>query len=362
MINPYYNLKEYENNLFAYKEEFCPLFNLEYKVGKAKDLQLNQLGQYMDISKENRKIRLNKIYDDNEIQIIENRGKYLTHIENFLIILLSTQAKKNKKYVVLTNRNILEMAMMVNDNYFKGMWNMFQYADKFDLHINKADKRDEEEYYEMNEVLDKSNIFFSASYRLFKRIIYDCLTSMEKQSLILKNKTYVCYKPCVNIFGKKDTEVIECNNDMKTRILSVQHASVKEFNELAKDDNGKQKYFLKNVDSTYMLYHRQRQEFKDLLRYNFQQEFKEEGYDNYSRAWKLNLGDSVTFEEELKTRKFDGIKLNHNVREKLNNAKDLRAISDVLRRQFISTFITKNTLSTNFAPVVKNNNLNDKND
>ena len=111
-----------------------------------------------------------------------------------------------------------------------------------------------------------------------------------------------------------------------------------------------------------MLYHKQRQEFKELLRYNFQQEFKEEGYDNYSRAWKLNLGDSVTFEEELKTRKFDGIKLNHNVREKLNNAKDLRAISDVLRRQFISTFITKNTLSTNFAPVVKNNNLNDKND
>ena len=70
--------------MFAYKEEFCPLFNLEYKVGKAKDLQLNQLGQYMDISKENRKIRLNKIYDDNEIQIIENQ-RYYERLNNLSI-------------------------------------------------------------------------------------------------------------------------------------------------------------------------------------------------------------------------------------------------------------------------------------
>lgn len=67
MNNPYEYLKEYEGKEFKYKEELCPLLNIEYKIGKAKDLQLNQLRQYMDIEKVNRKIRINKIYDDEQV-------------------------------------------------------------------------------------------------------------------------------------------------------------------------------------------------------------------------------------------------------------------------------------------------------
>ena len=67
MNNPYGYLKEYEGQEFKYKEELCPLLNIEYKIGKAKDLQLNQLRQYMDIEKINRKIRINKIYEDEQV-------------------------------------------------------------------------------------------------------------------------------------------------------------------------------------------------------------------------------------------------------------------------------------------------------
>lgn len=344
MNNPYQHLKKYEGKEFKYKEELCPLLNIEYKVGKAKDLQLNQLRQYMDIEKVNRKIKINKIYEDDEIEIIENRGKYLTHIENFLIILLSKCAMQNYNYVVLTNRDILELTMMVNQNYFKGLWNIYKYIDDFHLDINKDDLDMLGEYYEETTIINQSNLFFSASYRLFKRIIYDCLVSMEKRNLILKNKTYVCYKNYKE--GKAwKSEVFECDDDMIQRILTVQYNAVKEFNELMKEDEFTKKFYLRNADSTYVLPPLQKAEFKRILNYYFKEEFKEEGFSAFSRAWKLNLGNSVVFENELKTRSFNGKKLNQNIINKLMNAKDLRAVTEILRKQFITKFITKFTLS-----------------
>lgn len=344
MNNPYQHLKEYEGKEFKYKEELCPLLNIEYKVGKAKDLQLNQLKQYMDIEKINRKIRINKIYEDSEIEIIENRGKYLTHIENYLMILLSKYAKMNHEYVILTNRDILELTMMVNKNYFKGMWKIFNYIDCFNLPINEQDiPEDNKEGYILDVIFSQSRIFFSATYRLFKRIIYDCLTSMEKRSLILKNKTFVCYKNYKE--NKKWYSITyECDDDMIKRILSVQYRAVKEYDEILKEKTEGRK-FLKDIDSTYILNFEEKKEFKSILNSIFQEEFQKEGFTTYSKAWKLNLNESIVFEKELSSRIFNGKQLNNNVINKLMQAKDLEALNEALKEQFIRKFITKNTLS-----------------
>ena len=343
MNNPYGYLKKYEGQNFNYKKEFCPLLQIEYKKNGAKTRQLEQLSQYMELELEYSKITIIKIYGEDELKLIEKRGKYLTHIENFLILLLSEQVKHGYDYSVLTNRNILEMATMVNDNYFRGMGNILPFVDNFDIKMNKNDAEllgYIPEYYQLQKVDADSRLFFSASYRLLKRIVSDCLKNIKNKDLIDYHKTFVCYKLYRTQFGYK-TEVVECDNKMIDRIISVRYNSVKEFNELGKNKNGKQEFFLKNADSTYMLYQKQKKQFKDILKYNFQQEFKEEGYTNFSRAWKINLANKEIFQEELNKRHFDEMKLNKNIVDKLIKANDLSSIPEKERNVFVGLFIKK---------------------
>lgn len=337
MNNPYENLKKYEGKELNYKSEFCPLINQEYKTGKAKLLLLSKLEQYMEIKSEYNKITIVKIYNDDEIDLIEKRGKYLTHIENFLIIYLSQQAIKGNNYCILTNRNILEMATMVNNNYFRGMGNILPFLERFNVYINKKDidlLGYDEEYYKLQKIDSDSRLFFSASYRLLKRIIYDCLKNIKDKDLIEYNKTFVCYKLYKLETGQTISETIECTEEMVSRIISVRNLSVKEFNDLHKGE-----YFLKNADSTYVLYPKQKNEFKEILNYNFKEEFAKEGYTNFSRAWKINLGSGVIFKQELENRKFNGYKLNNNIINKLLTSKDLEIIADKEKNNFISVFI-----------------------
>ncbi len=221
--------------------------------------------------------------------------------------------------------------------------NILPFVDSFDIKINKNDIEllgYIPEYYKLQKVDKDSRLFFSASYRLLKRIISDCLKNIKNKDLIDYHKTFVCYKMYKNQFGYK-TDIIECDDKMIDRIISVRHESVKEFNELNKDENGQQKFFLKNADSTYMLYQKQKQQFKKILKYNFQQEFKKEGYTNFSRAWKINLANKNIFQEELNKRHFDEIKLNKNIVDKLLKANDLSTIPEKERNTFISLFIKK---------------------
>ena len=240
MNNPYEYLKEYEGKKLNYKKEFCPLVEIEYKKAGAKTRQFEQLSQYMELEIDYSNIIIVKVYDENEMNLIEKRGKYLTHIENFLVLLLSEQVKNGYDYSILTNRNILEMATMVNDNYFRGMGNILPFVDSFDIKINKNDIEllgYIPEYYKLQKVDKDSRLFFSASYRLLKRIISDCLKNIKNKDLIDYHKTFVCYKMYKNQFGYK-TDIIECDDKMIDRIISVRHESVKEFNELKFLANG----------------------------------------------------------------------------------------------------------------------------
>lgn len=333
MSNPYKHLKYAEGKNYIYKKEFCPLLGIEYKVGKAQRLQLKQIEQYMEIVKNGRNVFIKKIYEKNEIELIENRGKYLTHIENFLVLLLSEFTKNGEKYVIMTNRDILEMATIVNPNYFLGMNNIFKFADNFKIGLNDKDLPNET--YAIEKIIDESGIFFSASYRLFKRIIYDCLVSMEKRSLILKNKTFVCYRNYKDKDNFWKSERYECSDNDIERILGVQHKTITAFNETIESE----KFYVRDLDSTYALNPYQRHELKKIMNENFREEFKEEGYTACSKAFKLNLSSNVAFEHELETRIFDSKRLNNNIQTKLLEAKDLQAVGETLRKQFINKFI-----------------------
>lgn len=332
-MNKYNCLKPYEGETKRYKE-WCELLKEEPKRGgKQRNIQIKQWQQYLDIEPLDRQLVLMSVYDDNDLQLIENRGKFTTYIENFLMSYLKDCTGD---YVVLSNRDILEGAYMVNHNYFKGKWNRYEYVKDIDIPLKDDDTPYED--YAINKVMDESGIFFSVSYRLLKRIIYDSLVSVERKSLIQKNKTFRLYRNYVDENGNEHHVTHNCNDEEIDRILTVQHESIKEFNKNApKYDSGEYKYYLHDIRSIHILHKEQKNEFYDILNRNLREEFKEEGYNACSTAWKINFANKDCFEYEIRQLNYN--KLNQNVQDKLLTAKDLSTIETVLRQQLVDKFV-----------------------
>lgn len=328
------------NKPMKYKE-ICKMFGDEEKKGtKSRTLQLQKWQNKYEIEKNKTFYTVIRELLPEEVKIVTNHGKYLTNFENFLILHLSNEAKQGKKSTVLTNRNILELSSMVNPNYFKGKNAFYNYIEDFDFYINDKDlPQGKESFYKQGKITDESYIFFSASLRLLKRIVNNCLDSLEKQSLILKNKTFVCYK---NYKENKNwvSEVFECDDDMIQRILTVQNNALEEFNGLMKEKYDDNKHKLKEINVNYYLKSEDRKELYKILNYYFTEEFKEEGFSGYSEAWELKLADRLCFERELESRNFDWRAFNNSIIKKLENTKELSSIN--LKNDFISKFI-KNT-------------------
>lgn len=336
MMNPYNSLKEYEGQYIKYPQ-LCDIIKEEQKGGKSKTLHLNRIKQYVDISQEKGKIYIGRVYtDDDELQIIENHGKFTTYIRQFLINLFyDLEQKTGQTSVVLTNRDILEMTYMVNNNYFIGKNAPYKYLDGFNLDLKPDDMPDDQ--YIINRILNESDIFFSSSYRLLKRVIYDSLTSLEKSSLIHKNKTFRLYRNIVDDNGKFMSTHRDCNEKEISRILSVQHDAIIEFNEMTRHKKGDSSYHLSNIQSVHYLYPNDRKQFYKIMNRRLKEEFKQEGWNAYSVAWHITLAQPDTFEYEIN--KINYKQLNRNVQDKLLTAKDLSLIEDTLRKQFVNTFI-----------------------
>lgn len=336
MNNPYAVLKEYEGQYLKYPR-LCEIIGEDKKSGRGKVLHLNRIKQYVDLNQENGKIYISRIYDDNdELRIIENHGKFTTYIRQFLINLFyELEQKTGQTSIVMTNRDILEMTYMVNNNYFIGKNAPYKYLDGFELPIKRGDMPNDQ--YVVNRILDESDIFFSSSYRLLKRVIYDSLVSLERASLINKNKTFRLYKNVVDKNGKFHSEQHDCNSDEISRILSVQHDSIIEFNDDIKHRQTESNYHLSNIQCVHYLYPAERKRFYQIMNRRLKEEFKEEGWNAYSVAWHINLAQTHSFEYEIA--KINYKQLNQNVQDKLLTAKDLTLIEDTLKKQFVNTFI-----------------------
>ena len=84
-MNPYNVLKKYEGQYIKYPK-LCEIIGEERKSGRSRMLHLNRIKQYVDLSPENGKIYIGRVYtDDDELKIIENHGKFTTYIRQFLI-------------------------------------------------------------------------------------------------------------------------------------------------------------------------------------------------------------------------------------------------------------------------------------
>ena len=336
MYNPYDILKDYEGQYIKYPQ-LCKLINEEPKGGKGKVLHLNRIKQYVDLSQEKGRIYIGKVYtDSDELKIVENHGKFTTYIKQFLINLFyELEQRTHQTSVVLTNRDILEMTYMVNHNYFIGKNAPYKYLDGFNITLKRDDMPNDQ--YIVDRILSESDIFFSSSYRLLKRVIYDSLTALEKASLINKHKTFRLYKNEIGENRKFKSTYHDCNEKEISKILTIQHDSIIEFNEGLKNNPNKGEYHLSNIQGVHYLYPTERKRFYKIMNRRIKEEFKEQGWNAYSVAWHITLAQPQTFEYEIN--KINYKQLNRNVQDKLLTAKDLSLIEDTLRKQFVNTFI-----------------------
>ena len=295
MYNPYDILKDYEGQYIKYPQ-LCKLINEEPKGGKGKVLHLNRIKQYVDLSQEKGRIYIGKVYtDSDELKIVENHGKFTTYIKQFLINLFyELEQRTHQTSVVLTNRDILEMTYMVNHNYFIGKNAPYKYLDGFNITLKRDDMPNDQ--YIVDRILSESDIFFSSSYRLLKRVIYDSLTALEKASLINKHKTFRLYKNEIDENGKFKSTHHDCNEKEISKILTIQHDSIIEFNEGLKSNPNKGEYHLSNIQGVHYLYPTERKRFYKIMNRRIKEAFKEQGWNAYSVAWHITLAQPQTFE------------------------------------------------------------------
>ena len=330
MNNPYQHLKEYEGVSFVYKDEFCPLLDLEIKTsGKAKQLQLNGLKQYMELDTSNRKIKIVKIYDENEIKLIEQHGKFTSYIENILIDYLIKNNSKDYD-VRLTYREIFESIGILNKKYYEV------------LRPNKPTDIGKHRYIEIvaNDMKIKEktvscnlNLFFEYTESLLKRMIKDSLKSMEKRKLIIVSKSFRLYRKTVSpINGKEYVESKDCTDEETSIILKIYRDVMNDF--------GIQKIneiFYKEHENELNLF------FKDINN----RIFERFNYEVHSPTFKLILADGafdVEYEPSLNM-----MKLNQNVQRKLYFAKSIdKEVVDAQKERFIEDLIALSGNLINF--------------
>ena len=138
--------------------------------------------------------------------------------------------------------------------------------------------------------------------------------------------------------GKFYSKQHDCNEEEISRILTVQHDSIVEFNAETKEIYGNEsKHHLPNIQYVRYLYPTERKRFYNILNRRLCEEFKEEGWNAYSSAWKINLAQPQSFQYEIARMNYK--QLNQNVQNKLMTAKDLQLIERTLRQDFVDTYI-----------------------
>lgn len=339
MKNPYSILKEHEGKYIRYAQ-LCDIIKEEPKRGNSKNAHINHLKEYVDLIETKGRIYIGRVYDaDDELKIIDNRDKFKTYIRQFLVNLFYQIRRVNDDdCVVMTNRDILEMTCMVNNNYFIGKNAPYKYLDVFDVNMNKDDVPNE--YYLMNKIIDETNIFFSSSYRLLKRVVYNTLKQLENSSLIVANKTFRLYKNTIDENGVLRSVQHNCTDEEIKEIISVQYNAIMEFNEESNELYGMDsKHQLHDIQHVHYLSKEDKKRFYKILNTMLKERFKDEGWNAYSVAWKIHFADLESLGYEIRKINYD--QLNQNVQDKLMSAKDLNLIESSLKQQFIDTFIKR---------------------
>lgn len=307
-------MKELELNK-AYKyQELCDFFQEESKSGCSKYSQISKWQQYYDIEKIGSKYLVLKKYDKDELKLTEKHGKFTSYISNLLVHYLAQQETNE---ITLTYREIFELLWMVNDKYYPAKYGQKDVENDINYNINPMDKTIDSDSVKSTNI----SMFFNISGRILKGIVNDALTSMEKRSLIVANKSFRLFRTVYSADGETNyIESHDCTKDEISEILDFQAEAMKIVG-------------IKNLSQIFYLDSKKRQVYVNYLQEKIQQRF---GYDAYAKSWHLILGkNALQKEQELLSKK----QLNDNVANRLLTSKEMKLIATTINEQMVDEYI-----------------------
>ena len=289
-----------------------------------KNQQIRNWRQYYEIEKDGMYFTIKRKYKDNELDLIETEGKYASYIKDLLIQYL---VKTNKHEITLSYYDIYEITAMVNKTYHIAKNNMYRKT-KYN-EINKFNIEESSTLLSELDVTEKQyieamlNVFFHRSSRILKQNINNALDIMERESLILYDKTFILYKQPIQHTEPNGDVWYEnlpshiCNDKERALMLDYRKESL-----IAAG--------LKNMQDLIFCSHK----VKELYNQHMLNCVQKLGYDYYGDAIKLILGEKG-LKRELK---YINNKINTNVQEQLTCSlrKD---INDYLLSQMNNDYI-----------------------
>lgn len=321
--------KEIEYNVPLRYNEICAVFNDSPNNGgsKGRALQLRKWQQYYDIEKVGMFYYIKKKYDDTELDLIENSGKYTTYITDRLLDYLSCVKDKE---ITLSFYDIYELTTMVNEKYHKG---------KNNLHTQDHDKEVQKFHLELgadvqsafglsNEGVISVGLytFFKVSNKLLRQNVYNALKSMQRKGLIIFHDSFILYKkPEKSASGELVYSAPHvCTNEEIGKILDFKSESLR-----YAGLNSPRELYCAGIDIQNKYY----EHLLGLIKAHF-------GYDSYTNAVKLILGNKA-IEHELKFNRSN--KLNENVHNQMIENKEMsQKIVNYLTNQFVGEYIDLN--------------------
>lgn len=322
MNNPYEYMKEYEGNEMPYGE-FCKLTNEDFLQGSSKTQQIKRLGNYMNVDTPRGKIKINKVYDEQEMLLIKRQSKFTEYIEDLIIMYL---ANNNNKEVTLTYKEMAEYFCMVNDNYYPVKYNKKPHVKDYKMQTSlmyfNQDDADKQISYNMS-------LFFNITDKLIKEIIKNSLKSLKQRSLILYHDTFKLYrKTYIEEIDSYIVETFICDKQEREKFLDLRKEVMERHN------------IKKLQDIVYLPYADRELYFQD-LKLTLMECDELHNCDMYANAFTIEYAKNGIDYEYKQLISDNKLMLNNNMQFKLLSTKELDCINNMLRKQFIDKLIER---------------------
>ena len=287
------------NKPMKYKE-ICELMGEEpiKNSGSQKNQQIRKWRQFYEIEKDGMYFTIKRKYKDNELDLIEHEGKYTSYIKDTLIKYLMSLGVYE---TVLSYYDIYEITQMVNETYHKAKNNMYRNTKYVEIDKFKTTQNPMERQY----IESMLNVFFLRSGRILKQNINNALDIMQKESLIIYDKTFLLYKNPIQHVNDSGEVWYEnqprhiCTEKEKSIMIDFKNESLKIVGLRTLQDLVFCSWETKEVYNNNMLC---------LVQDNF-------GYDYYGDGVHLILGEKALAREL----KYLSTKINDNVQNQLSN-------------------------------------------
>lgn len=318
--NPYEYIKKYEKEVLSYNK-FCDIINEPLFKGKKRTIQLKNISNYMSLTRGYDKITINKVYNENEMLLIEHNVKFTEYISDLIVMYL---ANSTQKMETLTYKEFAEYFYMVNKDYYKAKYKKHNYTNNFKIQTNMVSFTKDDGAQRIHEDI---GIFFNITDRIIKEIIKNALKSLRNKGLILYSDNFKLYKNVpTGINNTYITKTYVCNKKQRKEFLDVRKNIMK-------------KHHIEKLQDIIYLNHNSRESYFQDLKYNMAKSAILNHCTKYANAFNIEYGDkAIEYEYKRLLQKNKGM-INNNMQYKLLTTKELKCINDTLKSQFIDNFI-----------------------